>query len=288
MLTRRCTQRQFLLTPDPEINNAYLYCIIEAAQKFGIVLLLSQMMSNHEHTPFHDPKGMAIEFTHRFHTHVAKCVNAYRGRWESVWSSEPPCLVELVGIDDVVDKLIYTATNPVLAGLVERAHQWPGPKIVQAFLNGRTLKARRPWFLFREDGPMPEEVELTLVVPEELGNHDEIVERVRAGIAAVEEGCALERAKTNRQVVGRRSILRRSWRDSPTSREPRRTLRPRVAARSKWDRIETLQRNTEFLARYREARASWLAGEPAVFPAGTYWLRRFAKVTVEGVPRSPV
>ena len=84
MLNRRCTQRQFLLCPDEEINNAFLYCLIEAALKFDIMLMLTMMMSNHHHTEFHDPKGFAIEFTHRVHTHVAKCVNAYRGRWENL------------------------------------------------------------------------------------------------------------------------------------------------------------------------------------------------------------
>ncbi|HUS32299.1 MAG TPA: hypothetical protein VMZ53_27550, partial [Kofleriaceae bacterium] len=93
-------------------------------------------------------------------------------------------------------------------GLVEKVHHWPGPKIVQAFLADKTLKARRPRFLFRDDGPMPEEVELALTIPKELGNHDDIVERVRAGIAAVEQECSQERAKNNRCVFGRRRILR--------------------------------------------------------------------------------
>jgi hypothetical protein len=31
MITRRCTQRQFLLRPDRETNNAFTYCLIEAA-----------------------------------------------------------------------------------------------------------------------------------------------------------------------------------------------------------------------------------------------------------------
>lgn len=287
MLNRRCTQRQFLLTPDDEINNAFLYCLIEAAQKFDIVLLLSQMMSNHAHTPFFDPNGRAIEFTHRFNTHLAKCVNAYRGRWENMWSSDPPCLVELVDLDDLVDKLIYTATNPVKDGLVEKVHHWPGPKTVQALLEGRTLKARRPRFLFRDDGPMPEEVETTLVIPHELGDHDEIVARIRAGIAVVEQECARDRAKGNRRVLGRRRVLRQSWRDSPTTHEPRRGLRPRVAARSKWARIEALQRSKEFGIRYREARRLWLAGQPVVFPAGTYWLRRFANVPTESIAPAP-
>jgi hypothetical protein len=276
-----------LLTPGDEINNAFLYCLIEAAQKYDIVLLLSQMMSNHQHTPFYDPHGFAVEFTHRFHTHLAKCVNAYRGRWENMWSSEPPCLVELETVDDVIDKLIYTATNPVKAGLVEQVHHWPGPKTVRSLLEGRILKAYRPWFLFREDGPMPAEVQATFIIPPEVGDHDEVVERVRSGITLVEETCAQERARTNRRVVGRRRVLRQSWRSSPTSHEPRRGLRPRVAARSKWARIEGLQRNKEFETHYRIARRHWLAGEPAVFPAGTYWLRKFANVVVAPVGMPP-
>ena len=39
--------------------------------------------------------GNAPAFYHRFHTHLAKCVNALRGRWENMWSTEEPCLVEV-------------------------------------------------------------------------------------------------------------------------------------------------------------------------------------------------
>ncbi|MCA9676821.1 MAG: hypothetical protein KC464_17435, partial [Myxococcales bacterium] len=75
------------------------------------------------------------------------------------------------------------------------------------------------------------------------------------------------------------------WRSCPTSREPRRGLQPRVAARSVWARIEALQRNRAFIDAYRAARAAWLAGLDAVFPPGTYWLRRFASVVVAEPPR---
>lgn len=34
MITRRCTQRQFLLRPDRETNNNFLYCLAEAAARF--------------------------------------------------------------------------------------------------------------------------------------------------------------------------------------------------------------------------------------------------------------
>ena len=47
MVTRRCTQRQFLLRPDPETNNIFLYCLAEAAARFEIDVLLPSVLSNH-------------------------------------------------------------------------------------------------------------------------------------------------------------------------------------------------------------------------------------------------
>jgi len=47
LVTRRCTQRQFLLRPDAETNNAFAYCLAEAAQRFDIDMLLPMAESNH-------------------------------------------------------------------------------------------------------------------------------------------------------------------------------------------------------------------------------------------------
>ena len=87
-------------------------------------------------------------------------------------------------------------------------------------------------------------------------------------------------------MLGRQRILRQSWRDSPTSLEPRRNLPPRVAAKNTWARarIEALERDRQFEADYARARAAWLAGIDVVFPAGTYWLHRFARVPVAPLP----
>ena len=35
LITRRCTQREFLLRPDAATNNAFLYCLIAAALRTG-------------------------------------------------------------------------------------------------------------------------------------------------------------------------------------------------------------------------------------------------------------
>ncbi len=60
----------------------------------------------------------------------------------------------------------------------------------------------------------------------------------------------------------------------PAPGEPRRRLKPRVACRDKWKRIEALNRLAKFLHAYREALAAWRKGiRNALFPPGTYLLR---------------
>ncbi|PRP90712.1 hypothetical protein ENSA7_82420 [Enhygromyxa salina] len=71
------------------------------------------------------------------------------------------------------------------------------------------------------------------------------------------------------------------------SYEKRFTVTPKVAASCKWRRLAQLQRDREWEREYACARELWLAGDSAVvFPAGTYWLRRFAGVTVAPHPVS--
>jgi putative transposase len=281
MLTRGCTQRLFLLSPCKEMNNAYVYCLGEAVQRYDMEALLSQQMSNHHHPIVFDRYGRIAEFMAHLHKMLAKCVNAFRGRWENMWSSEPPCLVELVDRSDVIDKLVYVATNPVLDHLVEKVHHWPGAKLVHGLLSQEPITATRPDFFFADDGPMPESVTLRFTIPPELGETDEVLRQLRERIASVEAEQAQIRARTGRRIVGRGQIVKQSWRQSPETFEPRRNLRPRVAARSKWSRLEALRRNQEFVNAYRRARAAWLAGTPIPFPAGTYWLQRFVGVPVE-------
>lgn len=286
IIQRRCTQGQFLLRPDEETNNAFTYLLAEAAQRFDINVILPQMMSNHHHTAAYDRHGHHVEFRERFHKLMAKSQNALRGRWENMWSTEEPCIVEAVAAEDLLNQLVYIATNPINDGLVDKVHHWPGPKFVQALLAGRPIRAKRPRHFFREDGPMPEEIELPLGLPDDFPEKAAFLAELERRIAEVEERCARERMQSGRRVLGRRSILRQSWRDTPSRREPRRNLRPRVAARDKLERIATLRRNKEWQLEYRSARLLWLAGFDVEFPYGTYWLSRFARVRVKPPPES--
>lgn len=127
---------------------------------------------------------------------------------------------------------------------------------------------------------MPEAVEMQLTVPAELGPEAEVLEELRQRVAAAVASIAAERQRSGKRVLGRRAVLRQPWWGRPQSFEPRRNLRPQVAARSKWARIEALLRNRVFMRHYGAARAAWLDGIAVIFPAGTYWLRRFANVPV--------
>jgi hypothetical protein len=140
-------------------------------------------MSNHYHAVVFDRYGRYPEFLEHFHKLFARSQNALRGRWEHFWSLEQVCVVKLVGREAVMDKLVYTATNPVQDDLVERVHHWPGVNGTGALLAGRSLRATRPLHFFRPDGPMPEAVEMGLEIPPELGPEAEVLTELRERVA---------------------------------------------------------------------------------------------------------
>jgi hypothetical protein len=236
-------------------------------------------MSNHYHV-IYDRAGRYPEFIEHFHKLLARSQNALRGRWENFWASEQTCVVKLVGREAVLDKLVYTATKPVADHLVERVHHRPGVNGLSALLNGRPLRATRPFHFFRPDGPMSETLELSLTIPAELGAAAEVISELRARVHQRELDQAAERQRTGTRVLGRRAVLAQSWRQQPQSCEPRQNLRPRVASPNKWARMEALMRNCAFIDDYADARARWRAGVATAFPAGTYWLQRFASVPI--------
>jgi hypothetical protein len=59
-------------------------------------------------------------------------------------------------------------------------------------------------------------------------------------------------------------------------------MSPQVAAKNKWARIEALLRNRTFVDKYRAALRGHIDGLANVlFPFGTYWMRKIAKVACE-------
>jgi len=256
-----------------------------AAQRTEMRVLAFLAHSNHHHTVVVDTHGRMPEFLELFHKLVAKHQNALRGRWENFWASEATSVVELVGTEDILAKMTYALTNPVKDGLIDRADQWPGASSLFANLNDGPVSVRRPSRFFRKDGYLPEWVTLEVERPPGF-EHLELAEwRALLGdrIRAVETAARDERQAEGRRILGRAEVLRQRPTDRPESHAARRQMSPRVASVNKWARIEAIQRNKAFLTAYRAARDLWKLGTAAIFPAGTYWLRKFAGVSVEAL-----
>lgn len=281
MVTRRCTQRQFLMRPDDQTNKSFEYCLAVAAERCGIELLFTVAMSNHHHTGIFDPDGRYPEFLEYFHKLFAKCQNALRGRWENFWSSEQTSVVRLVSDEDVLDKLVYALTNPVKEDLVMRSADWPGITSYRANRTGEERIVHRPKHFFRDDGPMPERAVLRFRRPGGFAHvsQQEWSNIVGQRVRVIELRAEADRRASGAPLLGVRAVLAQRWQERPRSREPRRKLNPRIAAKNTWRRVEALQRNRRFLKAYRAARNLLAMGYNfAVFPEGTYWMVRFMSV----------
>ena len=95
-----------------------------------------------------------------------------------------------------------------------------------------------------------------------------------------------KKARQNRQTfLGKEVILRQSRHAYPRSKEKRFGLRPTLAAKCKWARIERLRRNKRWLALYEAALRELRAGNrDVVFPYGTYKLRSYYRIACQPAP----
>src|ERR1700761_5521337 len=180
LVTRRCTQRQFLLRPSAEMNRIFRYCLAYAAMRTGIEVHGLVAMSNHWHGVVTDPDARLPEFLQLLHRLIAGATNLLLGRAENLWAAEAPSAVQLEHPDDVLDRLAYVIANPVAAGLVKDPNEWPG--VITTRL-GETLVAERPEIFFRETGSaMPERIKLVCTVPPMLRRlgFEAVARRLRA------------------------------------------------------------------------------------------------------------
>lgn len=288
LITRRCSERRFFLRPDYETNNNFLYCLGYAAQKAKVGLTFTTMMSNHYHTGINDHHGTFPDFLERFHGLLARCQNAHLGHFEAFWSNETTSVVRLVNSEDALDKLIYAFANPAAADLVDSIHDWPGAHSFAATTTGSSIIAKRPKHFFREEGNMPETISLTFERPfgfEELPQPD-WASMVKDKLREVEFSHRERRRAEGKNVFGRRRVLAQHPFDSPESKSLHFHLKPKIAAKSKWARVEAIQRDKNFIQQHAQSLRDFLAKIPGtLFPFGTYWWHKFAGAICEPDPR---
>jgi putative transposase len=275
LITRRCSERRFFLKPGKLADGIFLYVLAVAARRYGILVHAFCVLSNHYHLLATDPDAQLPAFMQYLDSLVARATNAALGRWEGFWSSEASYSAVTQGdAADVVRKTAYTLANPVSAGLVRTAREWPGLWTAPEQLGSATLVAPRPMVFFNETGCMPAVAELTLTVPPGFASAEEFRALVATAWADLEEKGRREIAASGRGFLGAARVLAQKPSARPMPGEPRRQLSPRVAAKDKWKRIEILTRIGDFVREYRAARKAMRSGvRDVVFPAGTYRLR---------------
>lgn len=287
-ITRRCVGRLLLLSPrsDPkELANFIGYCLAYAATLYGIQVHASLWMSNHHHTDVTDPDGNLVPFKQLLHSMIARGRNAQLGRQDSFWSGDDACDTRRPTDDESLQDLVYTLTNPVKAGLVKWGRLWPSFTTI-GWRFGETRIFKRPAWFFDASGKMPEEVSLTLVRPPIFPELDdgELYDKLMAQVRAHEVAIQHDIRSKGRRFMGPRKLEKEPWNRAPKSFEERFTVAPKYAASSKWLVLAELQRDRAWERRYAAALALLRAGMAAVFPAGTYWMGRFAGVSVAAHP----
>jgi putative transposase len=273
LVTRRSTQRQFLLRPSPLVNQIVLFCLAVAAAKFDVLLHAVCVMSNHYHLTLTDLHGRLPEFEAWVNEFVAKALNRSLERVESLWAPGSYHAGCLETPNDVLGAMAYTMTNPVKAGLVTRGDLWPGLCTLPSDI-GRTMRVKRPNVFFSKEGQLPDEVEVTFVPPPAYSHLPlaEFVELLRESVEAREQKLRNEAREAGRSFLGRRAVLRTNPFDSPRTQEQRDPQRRRR---------KPTRRLRAFWHAYRQAYERFRDGyREVIFPPGTYWMQRYAGVHV--------
>ncbi|MEZ4269599.1 MAG: hypothetical protein R3F39_24840 [Myxococcota bacterium] len=288
LLTRRCIERRFLLTPDPEgaMERIFGYCLALTSAKYGILVHASVTLGNHWHLVVTDVKGNLPAFLRDTHSFIARCVNIRRRRCENVWDVRQPSAVRLADTGAIWDKLVYCLTNAVSSGLVASHRAWPGFHTMPDAIEYLPKVYRRPPQYFASGSAAPEEAELVVTKPPALAHlsDDEYVSTLKRRIAAKESELQRKRA-THKPFLGIPAVQAQDPHSQPRTPQSRGEINPQVAASDPATRRAHLSLLADFRRLYAKARAKWSEGKRTVrFPYGTYQLFHFHSVPVMAAP----
>jgi len=286
LITRNTSERRFFLRPSKKLTEAILYCIADAQAQHPVAIHGFCVMSNHLHIVLTDTVGLAPLFVQVMNQNIARYVNCSLGRFGAMWEGGArPNYCVLPKAGDVMDKLVYTLTNPVRAGLVKQHHLWPGAISTAAQIaKGRILTRRPGRFFSKTDDPTLLERELILTpVPgaavfgvEDYGRV--VADRVAAEEARIDEA----REAAGLHWMGRKKCLEMEPFEAPVKPWKPFSRRPTVSSASTEARVYRIHRQKRFRELYATAKRAFCDGQRDVaFPEGTFFLRVYYKIATE-------
>jgi putative transposase len=279
MVTRRALLRTKLLRPQRELNELYLYCLALMSQRFSIAVHCFTVMSTHHHLVVTDTRGELPNFLRDLHRTLARCVKALHDWEDNVWDNDKPSVVELRTEQAVVEKVAYCMANPVAAGGVRRARQWPGLNVVPQQLGRMSWTVRRPAFYMDADNPeWPAVATLHLTMPPLTMSDALVRDAVSHELAGLEIEAHEAMMAKGWRFQGPQLVLAQSPFERATSPEPIRDRNPTFAVgRDQQEAfVDAVVVLREFRKAYRKALLAWRDGvRQVLFPAGT-WLMSWA------------
>ena len=274
-INRRCVGRRHLLRPDDVINRVLVYETARYSTKHHQVIHGSMAMSNHIHQISTDIKGTRSDYMRDAMREISRARNTHLGRWDPLWDGRPFGDTVLLDRDAIERKLLYVWLNPVTAGLVHRAEDWPGFKILPRHW-GKTIRIKRLGRYYGRESP--EVVEFTPMPPPgyEHMTLEEVREYFEDLLRKAED--EIRKSRRGRKILGRLKILQTDPFSSPRTPSRRKTLSPLFATKNPDLMAQAKALHYQFRDEYQRQRIRWLAGKRAVFPCGTVQLKRCAPI----------
>lgn len=277
LVTRRTERRHCLLRPDHKLNQFIAYALIVSASRHGILLHAFCAMSTHLHYVVTDPLGKLPRFLEMFHRLVALGVKELCSWDGAVWDRSQTNVVALCTRQAIIEKIAYTLTNPVQAGLVWSANEWPGTKTLLSDIGHDSIKASRPREYFNpKNSDWGLDVQLDVSVPPSIDANsvDDFCKDILAEIEAIETAAHKRIAK--HCVLGAKRAMKISPHSRITSNEASHQPTPAFAVGRGNPEALAKEKHAlrQFRAEYRKAFDAWRTGNRTVeFPAGTYAMR---------------
>jgi putative transposase len=275
MITRRCTERMFLLGARPEGSAEFIYCLAEAASRFGVLVHAAVVMSNHLHIVLTDVRGMLPRFSQLFFNQLAKATNARTGHTESVFAcGDRYHALELLTNDAIACKIAYLLGNPAKAGLVDDHRAWPGfitaardmieRTVYRACTSGNAYLRRRK----------ATELELRIEPPPSVRDVASFVEYVATDLASIEQHYRSQRKRKGQCVKGAAAVRAEAWFRRPKKGAKLFQMVPAIAERVTAIRVAAILALKKFRIEYRSALKAVRDGVRTVhFPKGTWFMR---------------
>lgn len=269
--TRRVKERLFLFKPVAEVTALIWYAFAFAVLQHGVTPHALVAMSNHLHWLVTDVRGNVPAFKRDFHRIVALGIKRLFGVDSTVFADEDSRHARVVGERGAVEKALYTVLNPVRAGLVDHASQWPGALWLPGM---RSVTVKRPAAFFDRPG-WPEEITIHFTAPTAWrGTEDAWHDELSRMVTDEEAKARRERTEQGRTVLGAKRARQRHHLSQPATEEPRRpALKPLIAAGGDSEAMaEAVLEHVNFQRAYRAALIAWRNDKTTRFPVGSYWM----------------